>query len=240
MLKLLVGLLLVANIVLYASSAGYLGTGSTEGREPGRAAKTLDAQRIRFIDPTAVAAAGQNGAAVNASVAPVAATAASAEPTAAAAPPLQCIEVGNFDLAEARRFEQALVPLALGDRLSQRAVADGERYIVYIPPLVDKESADRKGAELRALGVTDFFVFSESSDLRFGISLGMFKSAEAANQHLANLGRKGVHSAKVAARPSANSKTAYQLRGLDAAAEATLTRIRAGFPKQETRDCPPG
>lgn len=47
----------------------------------------------------------------------------------------QCIEVGNFDVAEAARFSQQLVPLALGERLSRRGVRESERYIVYIPPL---------------------------------------------------------------------------------------------------------
>ncbi len=238
MLKLLVGLLVVGNIMLYAFNGGYLGAGSTEGREPARSLNGPDAQRIRLIDP-ATLARGRQTAAAAAATTGATAGAPPVEATVAAAAS-QCIEVGNFDLAEARRFEQALTPLALGDRLSQRAIPDGERYIVYIPPLADKESADRKGAELRGLGVTDYFVFSDNSDLRFGISLGMFKSAEAANQHLANLARKGVRTAKVAARPSANARTAYQLRGLDGAAEAALAKIKDGFPKQESRACQAG
>ena len=41
------------------------------------------------------------------------------------------------------------------------------------------------------------------------------------------------------AAQSPTSKTAFQLRGLDTAAQATLSRIRLGFARQETRTCPP-
>ena len=150
-----------------------------------------------------------------------------------------CIEVGNFDAAEAHRFETQLAPLALGERLVRRSVQELERHIVYIPPAPDKEGADRKAAELRRLGIDDFYVIQDNTDLRWGISLGIFKTVDAARLHLANLAQKGVRTAKIAARPGTNSKTAFQLRGLDAASRATLAQIRLGFPRQETRACPP-
>ena len=149
-----------------------------------------------------------------------------------------CIEVGNFDAADGRRFEAQLARLALGERLARRSVQELERHIVYIPPAPDKEGAERKAAELRRLGIDDFYVIQDNTDLRWGISLGMFKTSEAARLHLANLALKGVRTARIAARPG-NNKTAFQLRGLDAAGRATLAQIRLGFPRQDTRACPP-
>lgn len=250
MLKFLLGLLAVINFALLASNAGILGAGNSDGHEPRRMANQLNAQRIVLVDPvltgsaatrpaaTGGASASASGATESAALPGVPAPALAVSTTAAAAgPALACIEIGNFDAAEAIRFEPLATSLAPGNQLSRRSVQEVERYIVYIPPLADKESADRKGAELRRLGVDDFFVFNDNSDLRFGISLGIFKSAEAAAQHLATLGRKGVRSAKIAARLGAASKTAFQLRGLDPQGQAALTRIQASFPRQETRSC---
>ena len=150
-----------------------------------------------------------------------------------------CIEVGNFDAPDARRFEARLAPLALGERMARRSVQEQERHIVYIPPAPDKEGADRKAAELRRLGIDDFYVIQDNTDLRWGISLGMFKTADAARLHLANLAQKGVRTAKVTARPGTNSKTAFQLRALDATGRATLAQVRLGFLRQDIRTCPP-
>ena len=150
-----------------------------------------------------------------------------------------CMEVGNFDAAEARRFNTLLAPLALGERLSRRSVQELERHIVYIPPASDKEGAERKAAELRRLGIDDFYIIQDNTNLRWGISLGMFKTVDAARLHLANLAQKGVGTAKVAARPGNSAKTAFQLRGLDAAGRSTLEKIRLGFPRQDTRACAP-
>ena len=269
MLKFLLALLLLANGTLYAYNAGYLGAAGSDGHEPGRAARQINAPQMRLLPvrPAAPAPAPVTGTApvsgaANAPAvvgidltATAAATAAAPEvavgtvPLLAVATPAgvtssfeatgRCVEIGNFDAAEARRFDALLIPLALGPRLSRRSVAEVDRYIVYIPPLADKDSAERKAVELRRLGVTDFFIFSDSSDLRWGISLGLFKSAEAARVHLADLTQRGVRSARVAPRMAAGGRAAYQLRDLDANAEAALARIRSGFPKQETRTCKP-
>lgn len=239
MLKFLLGLLVVANIAVLASNTGLLGTGSSDGHEPKRAANQLNAQRIVLVDPALTGSAATMPAAITGGIEPAAMAEVPAPVVATATPEVavQCVEIGNFDAAEASRFEPLAAPLAPGDRLSRRSVQEVERYIVYIPPLADKENADRKAAELRRLGVSDFFVFNDNSDLRFGISLGIFKSAEAAAQQLAILTRKGVRSAKIAARVAATSKTAFQLRGLDPQGQAALTRIQASFPRQETRSC---
>lgn len=249
MLKFILAFLVLANGTLYAYHAGFLGAATADGREPARLANQLEAQRIVLVVPTAatpsaasetVAPATVVAPGTGAGTATVAATpVAGSASTAAALEAQQCIEIGNFDTSEARRFDAQLAPLALGQRVSRRNLQENERFIVYIPPLPDKESAERKAGELRRLGIDDFYIFGDTSDLRLGVSLGMFKTAEAANQHLANLARKGVRSARVTARGTPTGKSSYQLRGLDAAAQATLARIRSNFPAQLTRACAP-
>ncbi len=263
-LKFGLGLLVLANCSLYAYNAGYLGADSTVGREPARVANQLNAPSIRLLAPPGQPAAapeagkseaGKSEAGDGAPAAtvptvplapapgpqqtPAAAMGIAASGVAATAAPQQCIEIGNFDVADARRFDQQLAALALAGRASHRRVQEIERYIVYIPPLGDKETAERKAGELRRLGVNDFYVFNENSELRWGISLGAFKTPEAARTQLAGLVQKGVRTARIAPQPASVRKTAYQLHGLDAAAQAALAKIRPAFPRQQDRACAP-
>lgn len=238
-MKFSLGLLLAANCGLLVYNAGYLGADSTAGREPERLTDQRNAQSIRLLAPEPGAPAPTLALVTPSPAQSENAVVTSTAGTTADAGPAQCIEIGNFDVAEARRFDQQIAALGPGVRLTRRSVQEIERYIVYIPPLADKDSAERKAGELRRLGIADFYIFNDDSTLRHGISLGVFKSAEAARVQLASLTQKGVRSARISPRPAAISKTAYQLRDLDAPAQAALAKIRSAFPRQENRACAP-
>jgi hypothetical protein len=90
---------------------------------------------------------------------------------------------------------------------------------------------------LRNLGVTDFYVIQDSSEQRWGISLGIFKSEEAARAHLATLAQKGIRSARIVDYKVPSNKIAFQLRDLDVNAKGNLDKIKADFPRQESRSC---
>ncbi|HEU4844186.1 MAG TPA: SPOR domain-containing protein, partial [Burkholderiaceae bacterium] len=173
MLKFIFWSLLAVNGALFAYGQGYLGHFSGDEREPARLQKQFNADKLVVI-PAAQATAAASAAAV-ASVAAPASTKAGPEA-------LACIEIGNFVLGEARRFEALLAPLELGDRQSRHNLPGTEvsSYIVFIPSQGSKEAADRKAAELRALGVTNYFVMADSQTMRWAISLGVFKSEGAA------------------------------------------------------------
>ena len=96
-----------------------------------------------------------------------------------------CLELGAFNLADAARVEQALEPLSLGARLSQRRADENANYWVFMPPQGNRQGAIRKSAELKKLGVEDFFILQEDTKFRFAISLGVFKTEEAAKARLA-------------------------------------------------------
>lgn len=174
-----------------------------------------------------------------------AASAAMAETkTDAGAPPaadkkpelLACTEIGNFSEADAGRFEARLAALMPDARLSRRLIREASSYMVFIPPQGSKESADRKVEQLRSLGVTDFYVIQDQSDMRWGVSLGIFSSEESAKKRLEQLKQQGVRTARIGAR-STISRVAVQLRALDAAGREKLVTIKADFPQQQQRNC---
>jgi hypothetical protein len=185
-LKFIFWSLLAVNAALFAYGQGYLGHFSGNEREPARLLNQLNANQLTIVSAER---AGHPPAAAGG------ADAASAPAEGKAAPqPLACVEIGSFVIADARRFEARLAALELGDRQSRRNLPGTEisSYIVNIPPLGSKEAADKKAAELRALGVTNYFVMSDNTPMRWAISLGVFKSESAAQNQLAALVKPGA------------------------------------------------
>ena len=229
MLKFVFWLLAGVNLLVFAIGQGYLGSFRSETREPARLKNQLQATKLTLLTPEQATAPA----------APPASEEAAPPAAAAPAPSYACTEVGNFVLADGRRFEAQVAALDLGDRQSRRNVAgqDISSYMVYIPPQGSKEGADRKAGELKQLGVTNYFIMNESSPMRWGISLGVFKSESGAQTQLASLNKQGVHSARIAPRYSASKQLAYQFRDLDAATRARLEKIKTQFPEQELRNC---
>ncbi len=226
MLKFIFWSLVAINAALFAYGKGYLGHFSGNEREPERLLNQLNASKLAIISPEKASDAS--------------AAAASAAASARPAPEvLACVEIGSFVLADARRFEAQLASLNLGDRQSRHNLPGNEvsSYIVYMPPQGSKEGADKKAGELRALGVTNYFVMNDNSPLRWGISLGVFKTESAAQNQLAILMKQGVRTARVAPRMSGSKRLVFQFRDVDTELKAKLEQFRAGYPNAESHAC---
>lgn len=243
MLKFIFWTLLLINGGLLAYQQGYLASYFPDGREPGRMKRQINPASVKLLtdEAPATAAAPVAAAAPAASAsnpAPTSASTSTPQPAVAEkkAESASCSEFGNFEVADATRFEQKLAALKLGDKLVKKILPEPPRNMVFIPPQGSKEAADKKTVELKRLGITDFFVIQEGEQ-RWGISLGIFRSDEAARTHLTDLTKKGVHSARLGMISVPGTKTAYQFKGLDAATSAALAKIKNDFVKQETRAC---
>lgn len=163
---------------------------------------------------------------------------ASARP-AAAALAAKCIEWGSFTLTDAPRAEKALQPLALGPRLGQRRTEEQASWWVFIPPQADgRPSALKKAAELKALAVEDYFIVQEEGPYHWAISLGVFRSEEAARARLAAVRTQGVRTAQIGPRETTVPKVWLQVKGVDGALEARLRDIARGIEGSELRPCP--
>ena len=119
-------------------------------------------------------------------------------------------------------------------------VADAGGYWVYVPPLKSKAETDRKIGELKALGITDFFLVQDSGQWRNAISLGIFRTDEAAQGFLNKLKDRGVRSAVAERRENFLKQIAFMVREPDPAMVARLAALQKEFPGSELKatSCP--
>ena len=229
-------LLVLANLVLFTYTQVMRGGGRSENNIPllqisPEKIKVLGAAGKTKVDKPRVPAK-------SAPAAPEKAASAGADKTASAAPAV-CLEWGFFAGPAAARAGNALAQLELPEASITRAVTDAGGFWVYIPPLKSKADVDRKIGELKALGVTEFFVVQDATQWRNAISLGIFRSDEAAKGLLARLRARGVRSAIAERREDFLKQIAFYLREPDPATVAKVTELqRQEFPGSELKAGP--
>ena len=243
MLRFVFWSLLLLNAALFAYAQGFLGNGKGTEEERARIKPQLEAARLTVLTnaqaEAAKAAPAASSAAADQAGAPATAAAAASAPAAAAAAPLACIDVGTFSAGEARRFESRLAKLDLGERQSREAVQaqDVTSYLVNIPPQGSKEAADRKASELRNLGVTNFFVMSGDSPMKYAISLGVFKTESGAQALLAQLNKQGVHTARITPRGPQATRYSYRFRDIEADTRERIVAVADAVSSAEANAC---
>jgi len=159
-------------------------------------------------------------------------------PRAALAVPGACLEWGIFTGPAVARAETALAGLGLPPGQVGRTITDAGGYWVYMPPQKTRADADRKVGELKALGITEFFVVQEPVQWRNAISLGIFRSDEAAQAFLADLREHGVRSAIAARRENFLKQVAFHVREPSEGTVARVTALQQAFPGSEVRAGP--
>jgi hypothetical protein len=155
-------------------------------------------------------------------------------------PKINCLEWGTFGAGDLKPAQAALAALELGERLTSHDVQVLAGYWVYIPPLKSRAEVERKIAELERLGVKDYYAVEAPASLKNAVSLGIFKTEEAASGYLDGLQRKGVRSARVGGREHRVTQTAFVVREPDVTLTAKLAELRLQFPGSELKavDCP--
>jgi hypothetical protein len=150
-----------------------------------------------------------------------------------------CIEWGAFGSGDLARADEAAAALQPGSKLVQRRVEDTATWWVFMPPQGSRQAAAIKTAELKRLGVDEFFILQDDPKFRFAISLGIFRTREAASNRLEQLRAKGVRTAQVGARDTQVQKTWLQARDAPESVTARLNELRQQFPGSEVRECAP-
>lgn len=201
-------LLLLANLTLF----GYIQLDKVGTGEAVRLREQVQPEKIRILTQQQVAALG---------------------PDKTAALPNVCAEWGPFGETDRVRALADIAPLGLGALVSQKRIEPVASYWVYLSPFTSRAAADRRVATLRDAGLTDLTVVENGPD-RFAISLGVFRTEEAAAAQAADLARRGVANARSGLRPLI-VQTALVVRDPPANAIARLKELQPAYAGTDIR-----
>jgi hypothetical protein len=208
-MRTLVVLLVLANLTLF----GYIWLDSGGSGERARLSQQIQPEKIKLLTPQQVAALGPAKVASLADV---------------------CVEWGPMSDADRARAQTRLEPLDLGKLITQRKVEVIANYWVFIPPLANKAAVDKRVADLKAQGLRDILPV-ELGPQRLAISLGVFRTEEAAQARLAALQAQGVKTAKVGPRAQSVQQTVLVVRDPPAQVMARLKEMQSDFQGSEIR-----
>jgi sporulation related protein len=202
-------LLLLANLTLF----GFIKLDSMSAGEGVRLAQQVQPDKIKLLTPQQVAALGPAKVAALADV---------------------CVEWGPMSDSERTRAVSVIEPLDLARLTTQKKVEVIASYWLFLPPAATKAAADRRVDELKSLGIRDASVIDIGAQ-RLSISLGAFRTEEAAQARLDALQAQGIKNARVGQRTQAVQQTALVVRDPPAQAVVRLKELQAGFPGTEVK-----
>lgn len=223
MLKILFWILLAANIVLFAFQRTYFNAPPTGKREPERMAYQYQEDRISLLSPDEI----------NREIAK--SKEAEQDITTAGI----CMTTAPFGKTEAAGFEKQLPSLSIpaGD-ISRMPVREGQAYMVFIAPAASQKAAEEKIAELEHKGIRSHYIIRDAGELKWAVSLGVFKTKEAAEKHAADMAKAGLADIHIAPRGLAAEKTVYRLDNLNDEQVRALQAIIGNMPGQAVTPCP--
>lgn len=233
-MKTLVFLLVLANLLFYAFSAGYFGR--PDNPDAVRVEKQVLPERMRIVSrgeaPVTPAKVAEPVKPEVVAETPKPEPALKVEESAPV-----CLAWEHLPPVDAERVASVLSSKFAEFKVVRRVEAgEGNGWGVFVPPLAGKADAERKATELRQLGVTDYFIVQDGP-IRHAISLGVFSSEKGAQERLAELKEKGVRSARVMPRPGKDSTVNVQATGPASARDALLAAIGKAVPKTDLVGC---
>lgn len=220
-------LLLLINVALYPFVSGLI-AGTGDGSEPLRMASQMKPDSIRILPPDAPSPAAETVAAPD-----VANTVVAGSEAPAVCRALDGLSREQVDALNARiGAEQLLLQLSESEQTETTA------WWVHIPDMQTRQLAERKQAELRALGVREMIVMADPADpQKLAVSLGLFKTEAAAKELLATLNGQGVRSARIAPREGRAGRYRIEVRGAGPDLAALFDSFPALDETTQRTDC---
>ncbi len=233
-MRLLVFLLVFANLLFYAFSAGYFG--HSEGPDAHRVAQQVAPERIKIV------ARGEQPALPPppVQVAPPPEPEPKPEtPEPVPAPVVNaCSRWEQLPPADADRLAALVAQKFATFKVTRRIEpGEGNGWWVFIPPLPDKAAADKKAGELRDFGITDYFIVQEAGASRYAISLGVFSSEKGGQDRLAEVKALGVRSARLNLRPGKDSHVTVDVNGPETERLALRKAVAGLLPQTKALAC---
>jgi len=207
-MRIVLALLLFANLTLYAYTK--LDSGTGEGI---LLQDQVQPDKIKLLTPQQVAALG---------------------PTKVAALADVCVEWGPFSDGERAKALAELEPLALGRLLSQKRVELDGGFWVNMGPFPSRSAADNRIGELRRQGVKDMAI-ADAGKGQYAVSFGTFRTEQAAVAHAEELARVGVRLARVQPRQQAITQTLLVVRDPQQPVVVRLKDLQAQYPGTEIK-----
>lgn len=146
-----------------------------------------------------------------------------------------CLEFGSFSGAEVARADAALAALGLPGLAVQRVAADVAGYWVYVPPMKTKSEAEQRAAALRARGDQDVHVIQDGSARNNAISLGVYKSEEAARARADQFKGGAVGEVMLERREQMLRQVSFFVREPDPATIGRLAALQRDFAGSEVK-----
>jgi len=207
-------LLLLANITLFA----YTKLDSVGAGEAVRLKEQVRPDKIAILSPQQVAALSPAKVASLADV---------------------CMEWGPFSDPDRPRAIADLDPLQLGRLLTTRRVDVDGTWWVSLAGFANKAAADRRAFELRQQNVGDVSVVDAGKG-QFVVSLGVFRTEQAARARGDTLSAQGVKNARVEPRGQPVSQTMLVVRDPQQNVVARLKELQGQYAGSDIKvgTCP--
>jgi hypothetical protein len=238
-MRLLIVLLLAANVLLYGWLHGWMLPYGGDGREPARLSRQKDAERLRIMPMPSSAAQGAGVAAGDASTgqtpgaaergAPEGSSAQTVLDATAALSGAACVEVGPLTEADAVRLQVALDAGLAGLKVRLLSATPAQAFWVVLAPGGGDQR--KRMDELRARGLpAEGPVAIREGPWKGGVALGKFRTEAEAAALLRDLQDKGVDEARLAPRPPAPARLTMQIEPSSEALLLELSRQVDGLP----------
>ncbi|HKW82902.1 MAG TPA: hypothetical protein VJN68_04045 [Burkholderiaceae bacterium] len=222
MLRLGVAALLIANLLFYVWTQGWLddvvGVRARGDREPERLARQVKPELIRVLPPQAASAAASSVARAS------------------------CLEAGPFATDQIGGADAALQAMLPADARAGVATVKIDRpgqWLVYMGKYPNREALTKKADELKRRNLAYEEVGTPPA-LAGGLSLGRFDDKAGAERALAQFGQQGIHTARVVEAIPVSSTFMLRAAAPDAALASRLSALKsdalgAGFAECATR-----
>ncbi len=225
-MRITVFLLLLANLLLFVWTQGYLG--ASDNPDARRLAQQLVPERVSIVSrgepprPTSKKTDAEKVLDNGGDKKPVE----------------SCQLWSQLVAGDADQVERLLADRFAALKVKRNTVGEITGYWVFIPPLASREEANRKVVELQELGVKDYFIVSSSGPSPLAISLGTYRNEDAAKARLEALRARGVRSARVGERRSEAALTQLEVHGPAVELDALRRAIVVLLPKAGAAPCP--
>lgn len=210
-------LLLVANLGLLT----YFNLDQILPGKPQIKAREIDPEKIRLLTPSEIATLPRKNTT-------------NLPPATPAPVALACYEWGIFSDANFEEAQAAAARLSLQTSVKDEDSKQAKRFWVYRAPLGSASEAQKKAAEIKALGVEDLFVVQEEK-FKNAISFGIFEDEQLATKLLNELKAKGVKNVSKALRSQGKSHSSLVLTNVSDKEVSAIEKLQPDFPEAKLK-----